>query len=201
MNSSELTLSQRLQNLPFELHYMIIEKYKNMYIFPEITKRNRQTLEILNVEINELNVDPEDLVDVSNICLFNRIFNQRDSERGKYFIYLNKCITGFTEYYFSLKYDERRIFKKFILEEDDIYILYSLLNHDKCIKIRDKFSSYIFENKHLMYLTDPDGLHSGATGGWCITNIMPIIFGTYAQRLEHWLKLIHGHFNRKNGTD
>jgi len=165
MNSSELTLSQRLQHLPFELHYMIIEKYKNMYIFPEITKRNRQTLEILNVEINELDVDPEDLVDVSNICLFNRIFNQKDSERGKYFIYLNKCITGFIEYYFSLKYDERRIFKKSILEEDDIYILYSLLNHDKCIKIRDKFSSYIFENKHLMYLTDPDDSHSGATGG------------------------------------
>ena len=198
----QLSLSQRLQNLPFELHYMIIEKYKDMFIFPEITKRNKQTLEILRKEINGIDVEPEDLIDVSHICLFTRVFNQKNSERGQNFIYLNKCISGVIEYYFSLKYEERIIFKTSVLDDNtNIYNDYNRNNDNDCYidnikyKIRDNFTSFIFRNKHLTNLIDPDDCHSGSTGLWCVYNIIPIIFGSYEKRLEHWIKLIHGHFN------
>jgi hypothetical protein len=207
MHQPILTLSQRLTNLPFELHYMIIDKYKQMYVFPELTKRNKNTLKILNEKINELDVDPEDLVDVSNICLFNRIFNQRDSETGEYFIYLNKCITGFIEHFFSLKYDEREKWRKTVLQghiykpfnPDNKPNINPYTNSDDYISLknRDVFIDFIFRDNILFNLIDPDDKHHGATCIWCIKNIMIIIFGTYEQRLKHWIELIHSHFNLK----
>ena len=208
-----MNLSQRLQNLPFELHYMIIEKYKNMYIFPEIVKRNKTTLERLKYKLNEFDIEPEDLIDVSNISIFNRILNQKNDVKGKYFIYSEKCITGFIEYYYSLTFYERKTFNNSVLQGkiyniikkydddddnddndndkyDDKYII------DNRRLIHYNFIDFILLNKNLSNLIDPDDFHSGASAGWCMSNIIPIIFGNYEKRLEHWIKLIQGHFKR-----
>jgi len=190
-----MNLSQRLQNLPFELHYMIIEKYKNMYIFPEIIKKNKNSLQILKNDLNNLDFDLEDLIDVSNISNFSRILNKQNVENGKYFIYSEKCITGFIEYYFSLRFSERKLFKDSVLQNNN-YNLITKDDYNKRRFIHDNFIEYIFQNK-LANLIDPDDLHSGGSFGWCISNIIPIIFGNYEQRLDHWIRLIRGHFSSR----
>lgn len=189
-----MNLSQRLQNLPFELHYMIIEKYKNMYIFPEIVKRNKNILEKLKNDLIDFDVDLEDLIDVSNILIFSKVLNKQNIEKGRYFIYSEKCITGFIEYYFSLTLSERKILNDFVLENNN-YNLITNADYNKRRSIHDKLTEYIFKHK-LSNLIDPEDLHSGGSVGWCISNIIPIIFGNYEQRLDHWIRLIRGHFSR-----
>lgn len=187
-----LSLSQKLQHLPFELHYMIIEKYKNMYIFPEIVKRNKNTLEKLKNDLIDFDVDLEDLIDVSNISIFSKVLNENNIEKGRYFIYNEKCITGFIEYYFSLLHSERKILNDFVLQNNN-YNLITNADYNKRRLVHDNLTEYIFKNK-LSNLIDPDDLHSGASAGWCISNIIPIIFGNYERRLDHWIRLIRGHF-------
>lgn len=195
-------LTRRLLNLPEEIHRIIITKYKDKYLFDEITKKNENTLKILKNELSNISEiiennqykdfeDYKDFIDVCNINLFNRILQNNkylksiESHIPEYFVYLETCISRFSEYYFSLNYNERKIIKDKVLENTTFDYQYRNLYFQN-------LESYICDNK-LYDIIDPDSSHSGASFAWCIMNILPILFGSHEQKLEFWIRLIKGH--------
>ena len=212
------SLDKALLALPYELHYMILDKYKQMYLFPEIRESRNKTfntiknkfITILNHSleddtydnINKLLTNIDDLCDVNEYYIFSRLLEKANHYKGLYFTYPAKCIIGFQEYFYSLTYYERQKIRDEVLENSKYYSNERNGNESKgnernpdtneSFNIRERFSNLL--SRKYTHIIDPDELHSGASFGWCMVNLIPIIFGSNEKKIIHWCKMINSHF-------
>ena len=178
------SLTQRLLSLPPELHHIILDKYRQMYLFTEIRKKNN---DILNLPSDKL--VKNELLDIGDFQQFNYEIQKSSYEYKSSFSYLAKCIIGVLEYYYSLNYIERINLKKNINDNDNDNDNYNYDNYDYYNNL-----AYFLKNKNLSYLIDPDDIHSGSTGMWVYRILIKFMFGTYEQKKESWINLINKHF-------
>jgi len=201
INPPVLTLSQRLQLLPFELHYMIIDKYKQMFLFPEIRASRLRNIEMIKAKFLEFNItdlEPSEFADVNEYYIFSHLLQNRDNGNSWSFEYPAICIIGFQEYFHSLKYSDKQNIIDTVLCgnicSNPDYITQE--NYDERYElghnIRDRFSNLLTEK--FSHIIDPHELHSGASYGWCMVNLIPIIFGNNEYKITHWCKMIRSHF-------
>ena len=183
----DLSLSQRLSLLPPELHTMILEWYRRLYLNTEIKEKKAKLLIHLKTELTP-NINLNDFIEIGDFAHFNYLIqNKPDYEYITSFAYLAKCIIGCLEYYYSLKYDERRELQKSLLLENKYYEI-------KKSMYEDNHLTEFLKNKKLSYLIDPDDLHSGSTGNYCYNKVMVFAFGNYETKVDSWLKLVKGYF-------
>ena len=182
-----MELYQRLLALPEEIHLLILEWYKRLYLFPEITDKKAKLLKHLQINLNkEIKHNHIDFIDIGDFTCFNQLIQNSPYPHKNSFAYLAKCIIGILEYYYSLPYYERLKVKKTILLDNEYYEI--------CDYMNDKHLALFLKNKNFEYLSDPDDCHSGATGFWCYTKAMSYMFGSYQSKVGLWTKMINGHF-------
>ena len=171
--------------LPYDVQQIIynfnIRKTFSTHVMPSITQKKRDTTEILR----KLHIDPDDadyLIDIDfrhlNILLHLPRYTttEKTAKIAQYFVYLSKCVIGFIEYYYSLSFDKKQKVRAFVLDNELIYKPLQIAN------IRERFYDYI-RSENLYDIIDPYDCHSGMTASWCITNMLPFLFGTYEQKL------------------
>jgi hypothetical protein len=169
------SLTQRLLYLPPELHQIILDKYRQMYLFPEIKKKHN---EILNLPSDK--IEQNELLDIGDFQQFNYEIQKSSYGYKNSFAYNAKCITGVLEYYYSLNYFERNKLKAYMYEND---------NYDNY----DNITCFL-QNKNLADLLDPEDLHSGNSGMWVYRIVIKFMFASYEQKKELWFNLIKNHF-------
>ena len=183
-----MELYQRLLALPEEIHILILEWYKRLYLFKQITHKKEKLLKHLQINLNkEIKYNPIDFIDIGDFTSFSQLIQNSDYQHKNSFAYLAKCIIGILEYYYSLPYCERLKIKKSILLDNEYYELRDYMN--------DKHLGLFLKNKNFEYLSDPDDFHSGATGYWCYTKSMSYMFGSYESKINLWTKMVNGHFS------
>jgi hypothetical protein len=215
--SQNMNLSQKLQHLPEELHRIILDKYKRMFLFKEITENNSKKLDKLQSSLCDLQIPETEyntFVDVGDFTHFTRLLSTTDFgkrpednvftfDKMKAFRFLIRCITGVLEYYYSLTYYERIKLDKTILvgndgnddsdgndDNDD--------NHDN--DDNDDNDNYdnretaFLNHKILSELLNPEDCHSYSTGTWCYRIVIKFMYGTNDEKLDLWIKLINSHF-------
>lgn len=188
-----ISLSQRLQHLPEELHREIIYNYKIMYLYKEITEKNSKKLEKLRDSLCDLQIPETEyntFVDVGDFTHFTRLLSTTDFgkkpednvftiDKLKAFRFLIKCIINVLEYYYSLSYYERiKLDKEIIADDDD----------------DDKRETAFLNHKILSELLNPEDCHSYSTGTWCYRIVIKFMYGTNDEKMELWIKLINSHF-------
>lgn len=183
-----LDLHLELLLIPEELHREIIRKYKKAKLFKDITVRNDYVLKKL--EYYFINYDkplPDDFynnfVDVDEIYIFIKLL--REDRGNNAYTYIFKCMMDFLEHFNSLKYIEKQEIRDTVLQGG----VYDQYNFD----YRDRMSDLLATKKYFNII-DPEGNHSGASFGWCLSNLMPMVFGTREQKVDHWCRLVKGHF-------
>lgn len=194
----DISLSQRLQNLPEELHREIIYIYKIMYLYKEITEKKSKKLEKLRDSLCDLQIPETEyntFVDVGDFTHFTRLLSTTDfgkkpednvftTDKLKAFRFLIKCIIDVLEYYYSLSYYERIKLDKEIMADD---------NDDD-----DKRKTAFLNHKILSVLLNPEDCHSYYTGTWCYQIVIKFMYGTNDEKMELWIKLINSHFLVRN---
>jgi len=182
-----MELYQRLLALPEEIHLLILEWYKRLYLFPEITDKKVKLLKHLQINLNkEIINNPIDFIDIGDFNVFKYLLQNSNYQYNDSFSYLAKCIVGVLEYYYSLTYYERREIQNSLMLENTYYKPINFMN-DTCL-------SLFLNNKNFEYLSDPEDYHSGATGFWCYTKAMTYMFGSYETKIDSWAKMINSHF-------
>jgi hypothetical protein len=183
-----LDLQLQLLSIPEELHREIIRKYKKAKLFKDITDRNDYVLKKL--EYYFINYDkplPDDFynnfVDVDELYIFIKLL--REDRGNNAYTYIFKCMMDFLEHFNSLKYNEKQEIRDTVLQ-GGVYDQYNF-------HYRDRMSDLLSSKKYSKII-DPDDNHSGFSFGWCLSNLMPMVFGTREQKVDHWIKLIRGHF-------
>ena len=191
-----ISLSQRLQHLPEELHREIIYNYKIMYLYKEITEKNSKKLEKLRDSLCDLQIPETEyntFLDVGDFTHFTSLLSTTDFgkkpednvftiDKLKAFRFLIKCIINVLEYYYSLSYYERIKLDKEIMVYND--------NDDD----NDKREIAFLNNKILSELLNPEDCHSYSTGTWCYRIVIKFMYGTNDEKMELWIKLINSHF-------
>ena len=182
-----MELSQRLLALPEEIHMLILEWYKIMYLFPDINEKKEILLKHLQLNLNkEITISPIYFIDIGDFTSFNNLLQTTNYEYKSSFAYLAKCVIGVLEYYYSMTYFEKRELQKSLMLENKYYKTTNYMN--------DTSLPLFLKNKNLEYLSDPDGYHSGSTGFWCYTKAMTYMFGSYETKVDAWTKMVNGHF-------
>lgn len=174
---SPLSLSQRLQNLPPELHQMIIDKYRNMYLHKEITKKYNENAKALT---NKALI--HELLDIGDFAQFNSQIQNSNYEYKNNFAYLAQCIIGVLEYYYSLNYCERLLIKN------------NFMNIDNNVLSTYENLSIFLDNKELSKYVDPEDIHSGNSGMWVFRIVMKFMFGSHIDKMTLWNNLVNSHF-------
>ena len=182
-----MELYQRMLALPDEIHILILEWYRLLYLNKEIKEKKAKILKHLQITLNkEIKNNPIDFIDIGDFTSFKHLLQNTEYQHNDNFAYLTKCIVGVLEYYYSLPYYERLKVKKTMLLDNEKYVLVNYMN--------DTHLPLFLTNKNFEYLVDPDNFHSGATGFWSYTKSMTYMFGSYESKLDLWTKLINGHF-------
>ena len=171
------SLSQRLQKLPPELHQMILDKYRNMYLNKEITKKYDENLKALSNKALQ-----NRLLDIGDFAQFNSLLQKYNYEYKNNFAYLSQCIIGVLEYYYSLNYYERLLIKNNFMNIDN-NVLSSYEN------------LFIFlEDKELSKFIDQEDIHSRSSGMWIFRIVMKFMFGSYLEKITLWNNLVENYF-------
>lgn len=182
-----MELYQRLLALPEEIHILILEWYKRLYLFSEINEKKAKLLKHLQLNLDkEMTINPINFIDIGDFTSFSQLVQNSSYEYKDSFIYLAKCIIGVLEYYYSLPYYERRKIQKSLMLENTYYKPTNYMN--------DTYLSLFLKNKNFKYLSDPDDLHSGSTGFWCYTKSMAYMFSSYETKVDLWTNMINGYF-------
>ena len=171
------SLSQRLQKLPTELHQMILDKYRNMYLNKEIKKKYNESLNLLNNKALS-----HELLDIGNFTQFNYQLQKSNYEYKNNFAYLSQCIIGVLEYYYSLNYCDRLLIKN------------NFMNIDNNVLSSYENLSIFLKDKELSKLIDPEDIHSGSSGMWIFRIVIKFMFGTYLEKVTLWNNLVENHF-------
>ena len=183
-----LDLKLQLLSLPEELHCQIITEYKKAKLFKHITSKNDSMLKNLEYEfINYNKPHPiefySNFIDLNDLNVFIRLLRIKAGD--EFYTYIFKCIIDFLEHFNSLKYNEKQEIRDKILQ-GGIYDQYVL-------EYRERMSDLLSTKKYAKII-DPEDNHSGFSFGWCLSNLMPMVFGSHEQKVDHWIKLIRGHF-------
>ena len=182
-----MELYQRMLALPDEIHILILEWYRLLYLNKEIKEKKAKILKHLQITLNkEIKNNSIDFIDIGDFTSFKHLLQNTEYQHNDNFAYLTKCIVGVLEYYYSLTYYEMLKLKKAMLLDNEKYVLVNYMN--------DTHLPLFLTNKNFEYLVDPDNFHSGATGFWSYTKSMTYMFGSYESKLDLWTKLINGHF-------
>jgi len=205
-----ISLSQRLQYLPEELHREIIYNYKIMYLYKEITEKNSKKLEKLRDSLCDLQIPETEyntFVDVGDFTHFTRLLSTTDFgkkpednvftiDKLKAFRFLIKCIINVLEYYYSLSYYERIKLDKEIMvyNDNDDNDDNDNDNDDDDDDDDDKRETAFLNHKILSELLNPEDCHSYSTGTWCYRIVIKFMYGTNDEKMELWIKLINSHF-------
>ena len=185
-----MELYQRLLALPEEIHILILEWYKRLYLFPDINDKKAKLLKHLQLNLEKdiiKTINPINFIDIGDFTSFNQLLQNSSYEYKDSFAYLAKCIIGVLEYYYSLPYYEKRKIQESLMLENTYYKSSTFMN--------DTYLSLFLKNKNFKYLSDPDDFHSGSTGFWCYTKSMSYMFGTYEDKVELWTNMINGYFS------
>jgi hypothetical protein len=184
-----MELYQRLLALPEEIHILILEWYRRLYLNKEITEKKEKILKHLQINLDEdisKTINPINFIDIGDFTSFNQLLQNSSYKYKDSFAYLAKCIIGVLEYYYSLSYYERRKIQKSLMLENTYYKTNNYMN--------DTYLDLFLKNKNFKYLSDPDDLHSGSTVFWCYTKSMSYMFGTYENKVDLWSNMINGYF-------
>ena len=190
-----MELYQRLLALPEEIHILILEWYRRLYLNKAITEKKAKLLKHLQINLNkEIKVNPNVFADLGDFTYFNHLLQISNYEHKNSFSYLAKCIINVLEYYYSLPYYKRYEIRKHLLLDLDNKLdnkYYRITNY-----MNDSHLSLFLENKELKNLIDPDDLHSGSSGFYCYSRVMIFMFGSYESKVDIWTKLINAYFCR-----
>lgn len=192
-----MELYQRLLALPEEIHILILEWYRRLYLNKEITEKKAKLLKHLQINLNkEMKNNPIDFIDLGDFTYFNHLMQISNYEHKNSFSYLAKCIIGVLEYYYSLPYYKRYEIRKTLLLDLDNLLDNQLDNQYYRITnyMNDSHLSLFLENKELKKLIDPDDLHSGSSGFYCYTRAMIFMFGSNESKIDLWTKMVNSHF-------
>ena len=171
------SLSQMLQKLPPELHQMIIDKYRTMYLNEKIKQKYNESLNLLNDKALSYG-----LLDIGNFTQFNYQLQNSNYEYKNNFSYLAQCIIGVLEYYYSLNYCDRLLIKN------------NFMNIDNNVLSSYENLSIFLKDKELSKLIDPEDIHSGSSGMWVFRIVIKFMFGSYLEKVTLWNNLVDSHF-------
>ena len=185
----KMELYQRILALPEEIHILILEWYKRLYLNKEITEKKAKLLKHLQINLKkEIKNDPINFIDLGDFTYFNHLMQNSDYENKHSFSYLAKSMVGVLEFYYSLSYHKRNEIKKnLLLDLNSKY--YKMTNY-----MSDYHLPLFLENKDFENLIDPEDLHSGSTGFFCYTRVMVFMFGNYESKVDLWTKMANAHF-------
>ena len=171
------SLSQRIQKLPTKLNQIILDKYRNMYLHKEITKKYDENVKALSNKALQ-----NGLLDIGDFTQFNSLLQNSNYEYKNNFAYLAQCIIGVLEYYYSLNYCERLLIKN------------NFMNIDNNVLSTYENLSIFLDNKELSKYVDPEDIHSGNSGMWVFRIVMKFMFGSYLEKVTLWNNLVENHF-------
>ena len=177
-----------VNKLTVDIQIDIYKKYYK-YVLEEITKQKREndkylinSWNMINNENNNENhlINPEDYLEVgymNSIIRGCRLPNYTENDKKNIFGTIERVLL----HYYSLKYDERRTFHKEVFKNNDEINFTTVISYIEYITSINQYN-----------LIDPDDVHTGATGSYCIsTGLCFIINKDNTKKLEDWVKLVN----------
>lgn len=170
--------------LPMDIQIDIYKKYYK-YVLEEITKQKRENDKILTELLNRTNnekgknINPEDYLEVGDMnAIINGCILPNYSENDK------KNIFGTIErvliHYYSLTYYDKQTFHKEVFKNSNEINFTTVISYIEYITSINQYN-----------LIDPDDVHTGATGSYCISTGLGFIINKGTNKnLEDWIKLV-----------
>ena len=186
-----LDLKKELLTLPEELHRQILKQYKKKHLVKQIESKKDEKIDWIKWDyIDNIIYPPDFHTNFCDLYDFNTVIKLLREYKEPYVynemsIYSMVCLMSFMEYFNSLTYGERQEIYDIVLQGNKY--------EQFVVEYRERMMDLLIKKKYID-IVDPEGRHSGASFGWILSNLMPMIFGSYIQKMDHWVKLIKGHF-------